>query len=127
MRSPLRRTTLVSTAALIGTGLILATSSCSVSTAHSGFVGAWGQEAPEQPSLVITEDKSFSGTDGCNRLVGGYSVDGDTLTFEQTASTRMACTGVDTWLEHLATAKIVGDSLEVSDAAGSVIGTLPKQ
>lgn len=34
-----------------------------------------------------------SGSDGCNRFTGAYSVEGDTLTFTQLATTKMACMG----------------------------------
>ena len=33
-----------------------------------------------------------AGSGGCNRFAGGYALDGDRLTFQPLASTRMACT-----------------------------------
>jgi heat shock protein HslJ len=41
--------------------------------------------------LVLGQDGRVSGSTGCNRLMGSYTLQGDTLTFSQLASTRMAC------------------------------------
>lgn len=44
-----------------------------------------------EPSLVLhNQDNRFSGSSGVNRLMGGYTLDGGTLTFSQVASTMMA-------------------------------------
>jgi putative lipoprotein len=37
------------------------------------------------------EDGHASGSGGCNRFAGGYRLEGDRLSFEPLASTRMAC------------------------------------
>lgn len=42
------------------------------------------------------EDGKLSGSDGCNQLTGPATVRGDTITFGEIASTKMACPGVDT-------------------------------
>lgn len=42
------------------------------------------------PSLRFG-DSSLSGTDGCNRLTGGYKVQGSKIQLSQIASTRMMC------------------------------------
>jgi putative lipoprotein len=39
------------------------------------------------------ETKRLSGSGGCNRLMGSYVLDGDSLRFKQVASTMMACLG----------------------------------
>ena len=75
---------------------------------------------------MLADDGTLTGTDGCNRLRGGWSADGDTVTFDQVASTRMACEGVDTWLSGLATATISGAEMTVLDASGAVLGTLAR-
>ncbi len=47
---------------------------------------------PHGPHLVLDADSHrISGSGGCNRLVGTYEVDGDSLTFGPIATTRMAC------------------------------------
>lgn len=90
-------------------------------------VGAWGDTTTQtEPSLVLAEDGILNGTDGCNRLRGSWSADGETITFNQVASTRMACEGVDTWLSGLATATISGAEMTVLDASGTEIGTLTR-
>lgn len=43
------------------------------------------------PSLQFGSDNRVSGADGCNRIMGSYSVGRDTLTLSQLASTQMAC------------------------------------
>ena len=43
-------------------------------------------------SLVLrSEGNKLTGSDGCNRLMGGYQIDGESLSFGKVASTRMAC------------------------------------
>lgn len=41
--------------------------------------------------LVLNQQGRVSGSTGCNRLMGGFSQQGDTLTFSGLGSTRMAC------------------------------------
>lgn len=93
----------------------------------SGAVGHWGDTATQtEPSLVLAEDGILSGTDGCNRLRGSWSADGETIVFQQVASTRIACPDVDTWLSGLATATIDDQTLTILDASGAEIGTLTR-
>lgn len=115
-------------AAALGFGLLLTgCASNSTDSGDAGFVGTWGDtSASSSPSLVIEEGGSFSGTDGCNSLTGQYEVSGDTIDFGSVATTLMACEGVDTWLNGLSTGKVSGDSLEISDADGNVIGSLAR-
>ncbi|MBT2516932.1 META domain-containing protein [Streptomyces sp. ISL-90] len=90
-------------------------------------VGTWGDtSASTEPSLVLAADGTLTGTDGCNRLAGGWSMDGTTITFEQVATTRMFCEGVDTWLSGLATATIIDETMTVLDASGAELGTLTR-
>lgn len=39
------------------------------------------------------EEDRVAGSDGCNRFTGGYTIDGDTITFTNVATTKMACIG----------------------------------
>ena len=75
---------------------------------------------------MLEANGSLNGTDGCNRLMGSWSVRGGTITFGQVASTRLACAGVATWLIDLATATVDGSTMHVKNAAGSQIGTLER-
>ncbi|UTX52092.1 META domain-containing protein [Leucobacter aridicollis] len=111
--------------ALVVAGIALfALTSCSASSADA--TGTWGEEADGQPHLVLEEGGKLSGTDGCNRLSGGWEQDGEVIIFGEVAMTLMACPDVDTWLMDLDTARIDGDALLVSDASGAEIGSLAK-
>ncbi|WP_168197053.1 META domain-containing protein [Agromyces laixinhei] len=90
-------------------------------------VGTWGDAAATgEPSLALAEDGSLTGTDGCNRLIGTWTAETDTVTFVDVASTRMFCEGVDTWLSALATGTVDGGTLTVLDESGAEIGTLAR-
>ena len=131
MARMLRSTTLTG-ALLVAAALALA--GCATNAGSGAFdtepsdpVGTWGDTTTRtEPSLVLADDGTLTGTDGCNRLRGGWSADGDTVTFDQVASTRMACEGVDTWLSGLATATISGAEMTVLDASGAELGTLAR-
>lgn len=91
--------------------------------------GTWGDTADTTaPSLVIEDGGDLTGTDGCNQLTGTWTVDeSDHVQFHNVASTRMACEGVDTWLEGLSQATVADDTLTVLDQDGSEIGTLERE
>ncbi|SFR68403.1 META domain-containing protein [Agromyces sp. CF514] len=91
--------------------------------------GTWGDTSDTTaPSLVLADGGGLTGTDGCNRLTGSWTVDeSDHVEFHDVASTRMACEGVDTWLEGLSQATIADDTMTVIDQDGSEIGTLERQ
>jgi len=78
--------------------------------------------------VLNSETHRVSGSGGCNRLMGSYELTGDHLTFNQMASTMMACTkGMDTekkFLDALGlvkTWKISGQQLLLSGSDGKVI------
>lgn len=93
-----------------------------------------GDESVEIPSgqrepyiaLEPTEHR-ISGHGGCNRLVGGYELDGTALKFTQLALTRMACpdekyeSAFARALDDTVTWKITGNHLELFDAAGAPV------
>ncbi|MFF2370438.1 META domain-containing protein [Agromyces sp. NPDC058110] len=91
-------------------------------------VGTWGDTSDmSAPSLVLADGGGLTGTDGCNRLTGTWTVDeSDHVEFHEVAQTRKACEGVDTWLEGLSQATIADDTMTVIDQDGSEIGTLEK-
>lgn len=69
-----------------------------------------------------------SGSGGCNRLAGGYELNGNNLKFTQMAMTRMACLhGGDTEaqfveaLNQVSAWKIGGGMLSLMDADGHVL------
>ena len=46
----------------------------------------------QEPHFILHSDtRRVSGAGACNRFIGGYQLDGDRLTFGQTAGTMMAC------------------------------------
>jgi len=93
----------------------------------NGPAGIWGDpDTSTEPSLELVDDGTLTGTDGCNRLRGGWTEEDDRVSFGQVASTRMACEGVDTWLSSLDSATVDGDTMTVFDASGSEIGTLER-
>ncbi|HEX7959283.1 MAG TPA: META domain-containing protein [Terriglobales bacterium] len=72
-----------------------------------------------------------SGSGGCNRVTGGYQLNGDQLIFSHMAGTMMACiTGMDTekaFLQALGRVnkwKITGRRLDLQDADGKVLASL---
>ena len=89
--------------------------------------GTWGDAADSaEPSLVLEADGTLTGTDGCNRLTGEWVENGVDLTFENVATTLMACADVDTWLSGLDTATIDGSTMTVYDESGDELGTLER-
>ncbi|HZF25716.1 MAG TPA: META domain-containing protein [Steroidobacteraceae bacterium] len=78
------------------------------------------------PTLMLSsKDMRLSGFAGCNRMLGGYELNGETLKFNAMATTRMACIDVTPEEPLLlalgATArwKVVGNTLELFDASGN--------
>lgn len=88
--------------------------------------GTWGSSAKASPNLTFASDGTVTGTDGCNRLTGSWSVDGDVVRLARLASTMMYCEGVDTWLSGAAQVVVSGTTLEVRDDTGTKIGTLER-
>ncbi|MGM7670086.1 META domain-containing protein [Microbacterium sp. A93] len=90
----------------------------------------WGSDVPGQPWLRFDAGGRLYGSDGCNRLMGQWTLTGDRIEFGRLVSTMMFCRDVDTWLFGAARARWVrgpaGGRLEVSNAAGEVIGALER-
>lgn len=91
--------------------------------------------ARKEPHIMLKEvdgQRRFSATVGCNQLVGGYSSDGDNLTFSMMATTLMACMPPLDAMERtlttvLAESKryvIKGQTLELYDMGGNSIALL---
>ncbi|WP_018873754.1 META domain-containing protein [Thioalkalivibrio sp. ALJ16] len=49
------------------------------------------EEAREAHLVLHAEDARLAGATGCNRMMGGYELDRDQLSFGQVATTMMAC------------------------------------
>ncbi|MFZ4895852.1 META domain-containing protein [Plantibacter sp. Mn2098] len=92
-----------------------------------GVVGVWGTEDVQgQPYLTLAEDGTISGTDGCNRLIGTWTAEADTVAFGPIATTQMFCEGVDTWLSAAASGAYTEQQLTLYNASGAQIGTLER-
>jgi len=91
-------------------------------------VGQWVEsDATGAPMLSLAVDGSFSGNDGCNILSGSWLAKGDgSIAFEQVASTRRFCEGIDTWLALAAHARVLGTIMTIEDADGAVLGQLTR-
>lgn len=81
-----------------------------------------------EPHIVLNTEQRVAGSDGCNRIMGGYTLKGKDLQFSQMASTRMACLQgaeqadlIGTSLPQTAGYSIIGSKLELRDAKGAVI------
>lgn len=83
----------------------------------------------QEANLVFhTEGGRVTGSGGCNRLTGGYTVAGESLRFGGVASTRMACMrGMETEtnflaaLERVRSWKIASRQLELLDEEGKML------
>ena len=79
--------------------------------------------------VLNAEEQRVTGSDGCNRMMGGYTaLDGNKLQFTQMAGTRMACMEgaeqaqlISTSLAEVTAYKITGDQLELHDASGALV------
>ena len=82
-----------------------------------------------EPHMILqSESHRVGGSGGCNRLIGGYELEGERLTFGRLATTRMACPqGMETEdaflgaLEKVKTWRILGQHLELYDPAGYLL------
>ena len=84
-----------------------------------------------EPHLVLARDQDrVHGYTGCNTMGGAFTRDGDALRFGKVAMTRRACAEADgnalesaftTALDAVRSYRIVGDVLELRDAAGALV------
>lgn len=89
-------------------------------------VGQWVEsDDMDAPFLTLSADGTLSGSDGCNNLVGEWTLaDDGAVQLGPLASTRKFCEGVDTWLSLAETARIQGGVMTIQDAAGETLGQL---
>jgi heat shock protein HslJ len=92
------------------------------------FFGTWGIADTEgEPSIVISADGTYNGSNSCNRFEGLWWIDGDTLVFGFHSSDDRGCLpDTDVWLAEHATATVDGDTITFFDRSGSQIGTLTR-
>lgn len=94
--------------------------------APEDLVGRWvtgvSYESPEVPFLLIADDGTWTGSDGCNGVQGEWSIDGEgALTVEAGPSTLIACDGValPSIFAESAMASIDGGRLRLFDDEGA--------
>ena len=89
-----------STATLTSTESTSSTATENISVSFTNtywkLIGLNGKDAvvidqQREPHIVFGEDNRVSGSDGCNRFMGGYQLTDTAVTFSQLAGTRMAC------------------------------------
>ena len=90
-------------------------------------------EPQREPHFTLAQGKekgsgTVSGSGGCNRFNGGFTLDGDQLRFSKMASTMMACAdGMEQEgrflkdLARIARYRIAGDQLELLDDSGATL------
>ena len=94
-----------------------------------GHAAVKGDDLRRPPQIVLDPvSRRASGSGGCNRIMGGYELKGDKLTFARMASTMMACPdGMETEQKFLKALgqvtrwKIAGRQLELMDGSGKVV------
>lgn len=85
-----------------------------------------GKDSDRPPFLVLEpEGQRMQAFSGCNRIAGAYRLDGNTLVFKRSVSTRMACPGGNELENHFlalldatVTYRVDGASLTLFDQAG---------
>lgn len=109
---------------IIAAGLLGTTGSLGASEKISG---TWRASAPAEAYLEFLDDGRVAGSDGCNRLMGSWTQEGDVIQFGTMVSTMMYCHDVDTWLSGLDCAKINGETMTILGSENVEIGTLRKE
>ena len=79
-------------------------------------------------NLVLQPDGRMTGFSGCNRLAGGYTLQGDRLSLAPVASTRMTCEQRDSqerfflaMMSRVSRWRVMGAWLELSEDNGAVV------
>lgn len=94
-------------------------------TELSGRPAVKGIGDTEAHIILHASDKGIVGSSGCNRIVGGYELDGDSLHFKPAAMTMMACSPplmkqekvMTAALQATTTFRIEGHNLELLNAS----------
>jgi heat shock protein HslJ len=97
------------------------------------LVGAWvtgeSYDSPNVPFLDFADDGTWTGSDGCNGVLGDWAVAADgSLTVSAGLSTLIACDGaaLPSMLTDAARALVDGPSLLLTDTDGAIVVTLVK-
>ena len=92
------------------------------------------KDRPGAHIVFMSKDKRVAGSGGCNRIMGGYTLDGNKLSFSKMASTMMMCEDSmaleQNFLKTLDTVtgwSIEGNTLLLKNASGQVVARLSAQ
>ena len=101
------------------------------SATPESLVGTWALEktfdSPEQPFVSFVRDRSWSGSDGCNRVNGEWDLEDDgTITVTSGPQTRLACdgAGLPSALTEAERVEVSGDTLVIHSASDTVVTEL---
>lgn len=101
--------------------------------APADLVGRWvtgvAYSAPDVPFLLLAEDGTWTGSDGCNGAQGEWSIDGEgALSVSAGPSTFIACDGValPRFFSESAMASLDGGRLRLFDDKGATTVTLAR-
>ncbi|HEX6049033.1 MAG TPA: META domain-containing protein [Gemmatimonadaceae bacterium] len=86
-------------------------------------------DTAREPHLTFGPDSArVTGSGGCNRMFGSYTLNGDSMSFVGVGSTKMACaSGMDIEtaflpaLERVSRWRISGQHLELTDSSGALV------
>ena len=104
-------------------GLILA--ACASAQPTTPITGTWdiisyGPTSNPTPtlldisrSIIFSADGKFSGNVGCNSFSGTYTLTDGKITFQQTASTKLACTPDAIMQQEQATLRVLNGSVDL--------------
>lgn len=110
-------------AALTATGGCAAEPAPEVTAAD--VVGSWGTSTTEQQAyLIIEDDGTVVGSDGCNRLRATWQVGGSGVSFSSWSGPTAACPQVDGWLGAAVAARLEDGDLLLVDRDNLNLGTL---
>ena len=80
-----------------------------------------------EPHVVLSSDMRVKGSDGCNTIAGGYTLDGNQISFVQMVATRMACLengdqaqAFNMALSSISSYQIQGNTLDFLDNSGAL-------
>ena len=81
-----------------------------------------GADSTRHPGFTLVADgRKVQGSAGCNRMVGTYTLDGETLKFGPLATTRMACAAMETETAFLKALEVTS-RYEVSGSSLTLYG-----
>lgn len=95
---------------------------------HIGATPFTTSQPAQAPHLQFSTDLRFSGSDGCNRLMGTYAIHEDAISLSQVASTRMLCLDANASTEKVTEAlakvthyQVYNHTLRLMNKTGNVL------